>query len=68
MGLAIALVIGGNYWVGKRPLLTPAVGGMARLLGVGEGGVALDGLPARAQRVVLVLLDAVATARGEEGR
>src|SRR6185295_1234627 len=29
-----------------------------RLLGVGEGGVALDGLPARAQRVVLVLLDA----------
>jgi Type I phosphodiesterase / nucleotide pyrophosphatase len=31
---------------------------VARLLGVGEGGVALDGLPARAQRVVLVLLDA----------
>jgi hypothetical protein len=31
---------------------------VARLLGVGEGGVALDGLPARAERVVLVLLDA----------
>jgi hypothetical protein len=31
---------------------------VARLLGAGEGGVALDGLPARAQRVVLVLLDA----------
>jgi len=31
---------------------------VARLLGVGEGGVALDVLPARAQRVVLVLLDA----------
>ena len=31
---------------------------VARLLGVGEGGVALDGLPARAQHVVLVLLDA----------
>jgi type I phosphodiesterase/nucleotide pyrophosphatase len=31
---------------------------VARLLGVGEGGVTLDGLPARAQRVVLVLLDA----------
>ena len=31
---------------------------VARLLGVGEGGVALDGLPARADRVVLVLLDA----------
>jgi hypothetical protein len=31
---------------------------VARLLGVGDGGVALDGLPARAQHVVLVLLDA----------
>jgi len=31
---------------------------VARLLGVGEGGVALDGVPARAQQVVLVLLDA----------
>jgi hypothetical protein len=31
---------------------------VTRLLGVGEGGVALDGLPARAQHVVLVLLDA----------
>jgi hypothetical protein len=31
---------------------------VARLLGVGEGGVTLDGLPVRAQRVVLVLLDA----------
>jgi hypothetical protein len=31
---------------------------VARLLGVGEGGVALDGLPVRAQHVVLVLLDA----------
>jgi type I phosphodiesterase/nucleotide pyrophosphatase len=31
---------------------------VARLLGAGEGGVALDGLPARAQHVVLVLLDA----------
>jgi hypothetical protein len=31
---------------------------VARLLGVGEGGVALDCLPARAQHVVLVLLDA----------
>jgi hypothetical protein len=31
---------------------------VARLLGLGEGGVALDGLPARASRVVLVLLDA----------
>jgi hypothetical protein len=31
---------------------------VARLLGVGKGGVALDGLPARAQHVVLVLLDA----------
>ena len=31
---------------------------VARLLGVGEGGVALDSLPARAERVVLVLLDA----------
>ena len=31
---------------------------VARLLGLGEGGVALDGLPARAQHVVLVLLDA----------
>jgi hypothetical protein len=31
---------------------------VARLLGAGEGGVALDGLPDRAQRVVLVLLDA----------
>jgi Type I phosphodiesterase / nucleotide pyrophosphatase len=29
-----------------------------RLLGLGDGGVALDGVPARAQRVVLVLLDA----------
>jgi hypothetical protein len=31
---------------------------VARLLGVGEGGVALDGLPAHADRVLLVLLDA----------
>ena len=31
---------------------------VARLLGGGEGGVALDGLPARAAHVVLVLLDA----------
>jgi hypothetical protein len=31
---------------------------VARLFGVGEGGVALDGLPARADRVLLVLLDA----------
>ena len=31
---------------------------VARLLGAGEGGVTLDGLPARAQHVVLVLLDA----------
>jgi hypothetical protein len=31
---------------------------VARLLGAGEGGVALEGLPERAQRVVLVLLDA----------
>jgi hypothetical protein len=31
---------------------------VARLLGVGEGGIALDGLPARAPHVVLVLLDA----------
>jgi hypothetical protein len=31
---------------------------VARLLGAGEGGVALAGLPERAQRVVLVLLDA----------
>jgi hypothetical protein len=31
---------------------------VTRLLGAGEGGVALDGLPERAQRVVLVLLDA----------
>jgi Type I phosphodiesterase / nucleotide pyrophosphatase len=31
---------------------------VARLLGAGEGGVALDGLPTRAPRVVLVLLDA----------
>jgi Type I phosphodiesterase / nucleotide pyrophosphatase len=31
---------------------------VARLLGVGEGGVALEGLPARADRVLLVLLDA----------
>ena len=31
---------------------------VARLLGVGEGGVALHRLPERAQRVVLVLLDA----------
>jgi hypothetical protein len=31
---------------------------VARLLGVGEGGVALEGLPGRAERVVLVLLDA----------
>jgi Type I phosphodiesterase / nucleotide pyrophosphatase len=29
-----------------------------RLLGLGEGGVALEGAPARAQHVVLVLLDA----------
>lgn len=33
-------------------------GTVARLLGAGEGGVELDGLPARAQHVVLVLLDA----------
>ncbi|HEX7300957.1 MAG TPA: alkaline phosphatase family protein [Solirubrobacteraceae bacterium] len=31
---------------------------VARLLGVGEGGVALEGLPVPARRVVLVLLDA----------
>ena len=31
---------------------------VARLLGVGAGGVALDGVPARADRVLLVLLDA----------
>ena len=31
---------------------------VARLLGAGEGGVVLDGLPARARHVVLVLLDA----------
>jgi hypothetical protein len=31
---------------------------VARLLGVGEGGVALDGLPTPARHVVLVLLDA----------
>jgi len=31
---------------------------VARLLGVGEGGVALEGVPARADRVLLVLLDA----------
>jgi Type I phosphodiesterase / nucleotide pyrophosphatase len=31
---------------------------VARLLGAGEGGVALDGLPARPAHVVLVLLDA----------
>src|SRR3954470_15200352 len=31
---------------------------VARLLGAGEGGIALAGLRARAQRVVLVLLDA----------
>jgi Type I phosphodiesterase / nucleotide pyrophosphatase len=31
---------------------------VARLLGAGEGGVGLDGLPARARHVVLVLLDA----------
>ena len=31
---------------------------VARLLGAGEGGVELDGLPARARHVVLVLLDA----------
>jgi len=31
---------------------------VARLFGVGEGGVALEGLPARADRVLLVLLDA----------
>jgi hypothetical protein len=29
-----------------------------RLFGLGEGGVALDGIPARADRVLLVLLDA----------
>jgi Type I phosphodiesterase / nucleotide pyrophosphatase len=33
-------------------------GTVARLLGAGDGGVALDGAPARAERVVLVLLDA----------
>jgi hypothetical protein len=31
---------------------------VARLLGLGEGGVALEGVPATARRVVLVLLDA----------
>ena len=31
---------------------------VARLLGAGEGGVELDGIPARARHVVLVLLDA----------
>jgi hypothetical protein len=31
---------------------------VARLLGVGEGGIALEGMPARADRVLLVLLDA----------
>jgi hypothetical protein len=31
---------------------------VARLFGAGDGGVALDGLPARGQHVVLVLLDA----------
>jgi len=31
---------------------------VARLLGVGEGGVALEGVPARVDRVLLVLLDA----------
>lgn len=31
---------------------------VARLFGVGEGGVALEGLPPRADRVLLVLLDA----------
>jgi hypothetical protein len=31
---------------------------VARLFGVGEGGVALEGLPERADRVLLVLLDA----------
>jgi hypothetical protein len=31
---------------------------VARLLGVGEGGVELEGVPARADRVLLVLLDA----------
>jgi hypothetical protein len=31
---------------------------VARLLGAGEGGVALEGLPTRADRVLLVLLDA----------
>ena len=31
---------------------------VARLLGAGEGGVELDGIPARARYVVLVLLDA----------
>ena len=31
---------------------------VARLLGVGQGGVALDSVPARARHVVLVLLDA----------
>ena len=31
---------------------------VARLLGVGAGGVALEGVPARADRVLLVLLDA----------
>jgi len=31
---------------------------VARLLGAGDGGVPLDGLPARANHVVLVLLDA----------
>jgi hypothetical protein len=33
-------------------------GTVARLFGLGEGGVTLAGLPARAQNVVLVLLDA----------
>jgi type I phosphodiesterase/nucleotide pyrophosphatase len=31
---------------------------VARLFGLGEGGVALEGIPARADRVLLVLLDA----------
>jgi predicted AlkP superfamily pyrophosphatase or phosphodiesterase len=31
---------------------------VARLLGVGAGGIALEGVPARADRVLLVLLDA----------
>ena len=44
-----------RYDGGGFAALPPTV---ARLLGAGDGGVTLDGLPARAQHVVLVLLDA----------